>query len=59
MLYDIELDGKLHKAGILLGFKYPVQIYDINSFGKMGPKTIKLFKKKYKELLDLLNQEIK
>lgn len=59
LLYDIELEGKLHKAGILLGFKYPVQIYDINSFGKMGPKTIKLFKKKYKELLDLLNQEIK
>lgn len=57
LLYEIELVGKLHQAGILLGFKYPVQIYDINTYGKMGPKTIKLFKKNYKKLLELLNQK--
>lgn len=57
LLYDIELEGKLYSAGKLLGFKHPVQIYDINSFGKMGPKTIRLFRKNYKVLLGLLNQK--
>lgn len=57
LLYELELEKKLHMAGKLLGFKYPVQIYDINSYGKMGAKTIRLFKKNYTKLIDLLNQK--
>lgn len=54
LLDEISMAGKLNKAGILLGYKHSNQIYEINTYGSIGPKTEKLIRRNYKKLQELL-----
>lgn len=57
LLDDIAIANNLNRAGIILGYKHSSQIYDLVYKGSFGIKTIKLFKKHYKDLSAL--KEIK
>ncbi|MCG3686498.1 hypothetical protein [Aliarcobacter butzleri] len=57
LLDDISIANNLNRAGIILGYKHSSQIYDLVYKGSFGIKTIKLFKKHYKDLSAL--KEIK
>lgn len=56
LLHEIAIEGSLSKAGVLMGYKHPNQIYEIYN-GRIGSKTIKLLKRNYKNLMELLNEK--
>lgn len=53
LLHEIFTKGNLGKAGELIGFKHPNQIYEIYG-GRIGLKTINLLKKNHEKLITLL-----
>lgn len=54
LIDEISTAGKLYQAGILLGYKNPTQIYEINTYGQIGLKNIKLIKRNTNNLRNLL-----
>ena len=57
LVYEINDAGKLNRAGVILGYKNPNQVYDIYNYGAMGKKTLRLLRKNYKKLVELLAQD--